>query len=113
MYVDNPDIGAGFYILSCANADLGVPTRNERVVSFIPLKLIDKISLVTSSLDNDSGTDDDTGSDDENNILYVDTHEDTLIFKNNLDVDTYEDIIIINNVIASTDEDAIVIEKLI
>ena len=105
MYVDNPDIGPGFYILGYGNADLGVPKYNERVITFIPLKLIDKISIIASVDSDNSG-----GSDNENNIIYVNTQGDTLII-GNVEVDTYEDIIIINNVIAKTDDDALIIDK--
>lgn len=104
MYVDNPDIGAGFYILGYSNSDLGVPKRNDRVVTFIPLKLIDKISIVTTiDIEND-------GTDNENNII-VDSEGDTLILSN-IDVETYEDIIIINNVKVETDGDTLVINSL-
>ena len=106
MYIDDPNIGAGFYIIGYSNSDLGVPKANERVVTFIPLKLIDKISIV-ANLDMNNGPSDD----DENNILYVDTTGDTLIL-GNVEVETYEDIIIINNVIAKTDDDALIIDAI-
>ena len=105
-YVDNFNIGPGFYILGYANSDLGVPKHGERVVTFIPLTLIDKISLVTSFDENDGGS-----GDDENNVLYVNTDGDTLIFMDKMEVETYEDIIIINNVDAKTNNDSLIIEK--
>ena len=109
LYVDNSGIGPGFYILSYTNSDLGVPKFNERVVTFIPLSLIDKISIIPSLGDSD---DDDMGEDDENNILYVDTNGDILILHDkDIEVETYEDIIIINNVVAETEDDALIIKK--
>ena len=44
-YIDNEDIGPGFYILGEPNADIE-PINNERVITFIPLENIDKISFV-------------------------------------------------------------------
>lgn len=101
MYVDNPDIGAGFYIMSYSNSDLGVPKYNERVVTFIPLSLIDKISIIATI---------DSSDDDENNII-VDSEGDTLIL-DNIDVEAYEDIIIINNVKVETDGDTLIIDTI-
>ena len=112
LYVDNSDIGPGFYILSYSNADLGVPKYNERVVTFLPLKLIDKISILASLDINDDDTDDkdDNIDDDENNILYVDTFGDTLAI-DNIEAEVYEDVIIINNVEVDTHQDTLIISK--
>ena len=101
MYVDNPDIGAGFYIMSYSNSDLGIPKYYEKVITFIPLSLIDKISIIT---------DIDVSDDDENNII-VDSEGDTLIL-DNIDVEAYEDIIIINNVKVETDGDTLIIDTI-
>ena len=103
MYIDNPNIGPGFYIMSYSNSDLGVPKYSRQVITFIPLKLIDKLSISPFLDDNN---DDDNN---ENNILYVDTYEDTLIIEG-LEVETYEDTIIINNAISDTDGDIVIIE---
>lgn len=105
MYIDNPDIGPGFYIIGYTNSDLGIP-KYDRVVTFIPLKLIDKISIITKiDVENDGTTDE------ENNIIYVDSEGDTLIL-GNIEVDTYEDIIIINNVTVKPDGDTLVIDAI-
>ena len=108
MYIDNPDNGAGFYIIGYTNSDLGVPKPNERVVTFIPLKLIDKISIVSDIEVNDET---DRPSHDENNLLYVNTLGDTLVF-GNVEAETYEDIIIINNAIGKTDNTTLIIDKM-
>lgn len=50
IYIDNEEIGPGFYILGAPNAELN-PITNELVVSYIPLKLVDKITFVTSFID--------------------------------------------------------------
>ena len=60
MYIDNLTIGPGFYILSHANSDLGINNHNDLVVTFIPLKIIDKISIIPAL--------------DDENILYSDTY---------------------------------------
>lgn len=46
LYIDNQDIGPGFYILEAPYA-FSIPTQEDRVVTFIPLYLIDKISFVS------------------------------------------------------------------
>lgn len=47
-YIDNSENGPGFYILGTPHVDFGVPKIYDKVVTFIPLKIIDKISLITS-----------------------------------------------------------------
>ena len=49
-YIDNSDNGPGFYILTSANADFGICKKEEKLVTFIPIKIIDKISFVVESL---------------------------------------------------------------
>ena len=49
QYIGNSDNGPGFYILGTPNADFGIVNLCDKVVTFIPLKLIDKISLICSS----------------------------------------------------------------
>ena len=44
QYINNESIGPGFYIMSTPDSSFGVH-KNESVVTFIPLKLIDKISI--------------------------------------------------------------------
>ena len=46
-YISNTGNGPGFYIKDVANPDLGISNVNEKVVTFIPLKIIDKISILT------------------------------------------------------------------
>jgi hypothetical protein len=53
-YIDNAENGAGFYILATPNADFGISKLNEKLVTFIPLKIIDKISLNVKSLNNEN-----------------------------------------------------------
>ena len=105
MYLDNIDIGPGFYILGRTNSDLGLASYNEKVVTFIPLSMIDKISVTASSI-----IDDGTG-DVEYDEIYMSTENDTLII-HNLEAETYEDIIIINNAVANPDGDALHINKI-
>ena len=50
-YIANDENGPGFYIMGHPNADLGLSKSNEKVVTFIPLKIIDKISLLASYID--------------------------------------------------------------
>lgn len=50
IYIDNEEIGPGFYILGAPNAELN-PISNDLVVSYIPLKLVDKITFITSFID--------------------------------------------------------------
>lgn len=52
-YIDNTENGPGFYIMSTPNNDLGIPTLHEKTITFIPLKIIDKISLVAQNIDID------------------------------------------------------------
>ena len=51
MYISNTDNGPGFYILGTPNVELGIPRLNEQIVTFIPLRIIDKISLITSHIE--------------------------------------------------------------
>lgn len=104
-YIDNPDIGPGFYIMGYSNSDLGIQPYNNQVITFIPLSLIDKISVITT-IESDDEND---PSYDENSI-FVDTDGNVLIL-GNIEVETYEDIIIINNAVADTYEDALIIDK--
>ena len=105
MYIDNSSIGPGFFILGHANTDFSIPKYDEKVVTFIPLRIIDKISLLASLEINDNPNDDP----DDPNKIQIKTEGDTLII-NNLEVETYEDVIIIKNVAAETEEDALVIK---
>ena len=52
-YIDNTENGPGFYIMGVPHVDFGVPKLRDKVVTFIPLKIIDKISLI-ASINNDS-----------------------------------------------------------
>ena len=51
QYIDNTEIGPGFYILGCPHVDFGIPKFNDKVITFIPLKMIDKLSLIASHID--------------------------------------------------------------
>ena len=46
IYIDNEEIGAGFYILGTPNVELN-PINEGYVITYIPLKLVDKITFVT------------------------------------------------------------------
>lgn len=48
MYIDNSDNGPGFYIMGTPNVELGIPNLTDKVISFIPLRIIDKISVIAS-----------------------------------------------------------------
>lgn len=52
IYIDNSEIGPGFYILGTPNADIE-PINEGMVVTFIPLKLIDKITFQTDFIKTD------------------------------------------------------------
>lgn len=58
-YIDNSDIGPGFYILGSPNAEFGLFGGTEKVITFIPLAMIDKISLDTKYITPDSSQDPD------------------------------------------------------
>jgi len=50
MYVDNINIGPGFYILGTPNADIE-PINKGSVITFIPLHMIDKITFITNYIE--------------------------------------------------------------
>ena len=52
IYINNSEIGPGFYILGTPNADIE-PINEGMVVTFIPLKLIDKITFQTDFIKTD------------------------------------------------------------
>lgn len=58
IYIDNSSIGAGFYVIGSPSPDFGITDRSERVVTFIPLQLVDKISFITTYMDPDYKPDD-------------------------------------------------------
>ena len=47
-YIANSNNGPGFYVMDIPNSDFGIPNANDKVVTFIPLKIIDKISVISS-----------------------------------------------------------------
>ena len=51
-YIANSSNGPGFYIMDIPNADFGIADINKKVVTFVPLKIIDKISIIIGSYDN-------------------------------------------------------------
>lgn len=57
IYIDNANIGAGFYVMGSPNADFGIPNRDEKIVTFIPIELVDKISFVTMNMTPDFNPD--------------------------------------------------------
>ena len=50
IYIDNSEIGAGFYIIGKANSDFGI-FNNSTVVTFIPIEVIDKVAISLDNLD--------------------------------------------------------------
>lgn len=50
IYIDNESIGSGFYILGTPNADFGV-INTEKIITFIPIEAIDKVTLMLNELD--------------------------------------------------------------
>ena len=53
IYIDNASIGAGFYVMGSPNADFGIPNKDEKIITFIPLSLVDKISFITTNMNPD------------------------------------------------------------
>lgn len=53
IYIDNEEIGAGFYIMGTPNVELN-PINSGYVISYIPLKLIDKITFVTTFINSET-----------------------------------------------------------
>ena len=53
IYIDNEEIGAGFYILGTPNVELN-PINEGYVISYIPLKVVDKITFVTTFIGSDN-----------------------------------------------------------
>ena len=58
IYIDNANIGAGFYVMGSPNADFGIPNKDDKVITFIPLALVDKISFITTNMSPDFNPDD-------------------------------------------------------
>lgn len=63
IYIDNSSIGAGFYVIGSPSPDFGITDQTERVVTFIPLQLVDKISFITTYINPDYKPDDDNDDD--------------------------------------------------
>lgn len=76
IYINNSEIGPGFYILGTPNADFGLPKNDEKVITFIPLNLLDKVSILTKFIDINFGENVDIDlSNDETSKLMVNNME--------------------------------------
>ena len=54
-FINNEDIGPGFYILGCPNSDMGIQNSNEKVITFFPLEFIMAMSIVGDYVDKSFG----------------------------------------------------------
>lgn len=47
-YIDNSEIGPGFYIIDAPSSEYGIQKSDDRTVTFVALSAIDKITLINS-----------------------------------------------------------------
>jgi len=91
IYVDNDSIGPGFYIMGKPNADFGI-NDNTTVVTFIPLDVIDKLTIILSELDTAFGNElniDFTTGDNPNKLMINNQEIDDKLVLSNIYINKY------------------------